>query len=148
MRSGGRNGELFPLRPSRPEANAAFRPTVSVSATPRSPVTRLVQIGIQGAVPDVATRPPLSLLFLIDTSGSMEAANKLPLLKQSFRLVKIQVEFNPAQVAEHRLIGYGTHSLRRADFNNDQVDAGNIGTGHSVSRRDSAADASGTESGA
>lgn len=46
--------------------------------------------------------------------------------------VKIQVEFNPAKVAEYRLIGYETRSLRRADFNNDKVDAGEIGAGHSV----------------
>jgi Ca-activated chloride channel family protein len=46
--------------------------------------------------------------------------------------VKIQVEFNPARVAEYRLIGYETRALERADFNNDQVDAGEIGSGHSV----------------
>lgn len=46
--------------------------------------------------------------------------------------VKIQVEFNPAIVAEYRLIGYETRQLRREDFNNDQVDAGEIGAGHSV----------------
>jgi Ca-activated chloride channel homolog len=46
--------------------------------------------------------------------------------------VKIQVEFNPARVAEYRLIGYETRMLRREDFNNDQVDAGEIGAGHSV----------------
>lgn len=46
--------------------------------------------------------------------------------------VKIQVEFNPARVAEYRLIGYETRMLRREDFNNDEVDAGEIGAGHSV----------------
>ncbi|MBC7767977.1 MAG: VWA domain-containing protein [Phycisphaerales bacterium] len=46
--------------------------------------------------------------------------------------VKIQVEFNPARVAEYRLIGYETRMLRREDFNNDAVDAGEIGAGHSV----------------
>ncbi len=46
--------------------------------------------------------------------------------------VKIQVEFNPARVAEYRLIGYETRMLRREDFNNDTVDAGEIGAGHSV----------------
>jgi len=46
--------------------------------------------------------------------------------------VKIQVEFNPARVAEYRLIGYETRALDRADFNNDAVDAGEIGSGHSV----------------
>ena len=46
--------------------------------------------------------------------------------------VKIQVEFNPTQVAEYRLIGYETRILDRTDFNNDKVDAGDIGSGHSV----------------
>ena len=46
--------------------------------------------------------------------------------------VKIQVEFNPAQVAEHRLIGYVNRLLAREDFNNDRVDAGEVGAGHRV----------------
>jgi Ca-activated chloride channel family protein len=46
--------------------------------------------------------------------------------------VKIQVEFNPKTVAEYRLIGYETRALAREDFNNDRVDAGDIGSGHSV----------------
>jgi Ca-activated chloride channel family protein len=46
--------------------------------------------------------------------------------------VKIQVEFNPARVAEYRLIGYETRMLNREDFNNDRVDAGEIGAGHAV----------------
>ena len=46
--------------------------------------------------------------------------------------VKIQVEFNPAEVAEYRLVGYETRALRREDFNNDKIDAGDVGSGHSV----------------
>jgi Ca-activated chloride channel family protein len=46
--------------------------------------------------------------------------------------VKIQVEFNPAYVTEYRLIGYETRLLKREDFNNDTVDAGDIGSGHAV----------------
>ncbi len=46
--------------------------------------------------------------------------------------VKIQVEFNPDRIAEYRLIGYETRMLDRADFNNDKVDAGDIGAGASV----------------
>jgi Ca-activated chloride channel family protein len=46
--------------------------------------------------------------------------------------VKIQVEFNPAAVSEYRLIGYETRLLDTEDFNNDKVDAGDIGAGHSV----------------
>ncbi len=46
--------------------------------------------------------------------------------------VKIQVEFNPAKVTEYRLIGYETRILNQEDFNNDKVDAGEIGAGTSV----------------
>jgi len=280
----------LPYAYAAPEGDAAFASTVSVMPTPWNPGTRLVTIGIQGALPEVTARPPLNLVFLIDTSGSMEDANKLPLLKQSLSLmlaelrpedqvsivayagsaglvlpptaakdraailsslenlsaggstagaeglelayqvadgmkaegevsrillatdgdfnvgiddpegleayvarkretgtylsvlgfgrgnlddatmqalaqngngtaayidtlsearkvlvdqltgalfpiaddVKIQVEWNPATVAEYRLIGYETRSLRREDFNNDKVDAGEIGAGTQV----------------
>jgi Ca-activated chloride channel family protein len=278
----------YAYRPPTPEE--AFSTSVSVMPTPWNPGTRLVTIGIQGTLPLVSDRPPLNLVFLIDTSGSMEDSNKLPLLKQSLSLmlselrpedqvaivtyagsagevlpptaagdraailaaldnlmaggstagaeglelayrvaegmqddgevsrillatdgdfnvgvsdpegleayvarkretgtylsvlgfgrgnlddavmqalaqngngtaayidtlsearkvlvdqvtgalfpiaddVKIQVEWNPATVAEYRLIGYETRSLRREDFNNDRVDAGEIGAGTQV----------------
>jgi len=55
-------------------------------------------------------------------------ANLFPIAKD----VKIQVEFNPATVAEYRLLGYETRALKREDFNNDAVDAGEIGAGHTV----------------
>ncbi|MBD3680062.1 MAG: VWA domain-containing protein [Rhodobacteraceae bacterium] len=281
----------FPYDYAAPEAGEApFRPTVSVMDTPWNEGTQLVRVALQGRMPAIADRPPLNLVFLIDTSGSMQDANKLPLLKQSFRLmlselrpedqvaivtyagsagqvleatpaaerskilgaldqlqaggstagqaglqqayavaadmsdegevtrvilatdgdfnvgisdpnalkdfiadkredgtylsvlgfgrgnlddatmqalaqngngqaayidtlteaqkvlvdqlsgalfpiandVKIQVEWNPATVAEYRLIGYETRALRREDFNNDRVDAGEIGAGHAV----------------
>ncbi|MBY6049225.1 VWA domain-containing protein [Vannielia litorea] len=282
----------FPYAYAAPEADdpAPFKPTVVVSETPWNPDTQLVTVAIQGEMPVVEDRPPLNLVFLVDSSGSMSDANKLPLLKQSLRLmlpelrpedqvaivayagssglvlpptpagdrakilaaldnigaggstagaagleqayavaeemteegeisrvllatdgdfnvgfsspdemkdfieekresgtflsvlgfgrgnlndalmqslaqngngqaayidtlnearkvlvdqltgalfpiasdVKIQVEFNPAEVAEYRLIGYETRALKREDFNNDRVDAGEIGAGHSV----------------
>ena len=46
--------------------------------------------------------------------------------------VKIQVEFNPAAVSEYRLIGYETRALNRDDFDNDKVDAGDVGSGQTV----------------
>ncbi|WP_420859920.1 vWA domain-containing protein [Marivivens marinus] len=281
----------FPYDYPAPDADAApFRPTISLMQTPWNPDTQLLHIAIQGEMPTVDDRPPLNLVFLIDTSGSMNDAAKLPLLKQSFRLmlgnlrpedqvaiveyagsaglvlaptpagertailaaldglgaggstngqggleqayavaatmaeegevsrvilatdgdfnvglsdpsaledfiadkrdtgtylsvlgfgrgnlddatmqalaqngngtaayidtlneaqkvlvdqltgalfpiagdVKVQVEFNPATVAEYRLIGYETRALNREDFNNDRVDAGELGAGHSV----------------
>ncbi len=281
----------FPYDYAAPDVGEApFRTSVSTFQTPWNDGTQLVHIGLQGQLPKVEDRPPLNLVFLIDTSGSMRDANKLPLLKQSLRLmlselrpedqvaivtyagsagqvlaptpageqatilnalnrleaggstagqaglqqayavaagmsedgevsrvllatdgdfnvglsdpealkdfiadkrdsgtylsvlgfgrgnlddvtmqalaqngngqaayidtlsearkvlvdqltgalfpiandVKIQVEFNPATVAEYRLIGYETRALKREDFNNDKVDAGEIGAGHSV----------------
>ena len=281
----------FPYDYPAPDADGApFRPTVSVIQTPWNPDTRLVHIAIQGRLPALADRPPLNLVFLIDTSGSMDEPNKLPLLQQSLRLllgqlrpedqvaivtyagsagevlaptrasdraailsaldrlaaggstagqeglqqayqvaegmkadgevtrillatdgdfnvgiadpaeltdyiakkrdsgtylsvlgfgrgnlddaimqalaqngngqaayidtlseaqkvlvdqltgalfpiandVKIQIEFNPTAIAEYRLIGYETRALAREDFNNDKVDAGEIGAGHQV----------------
>ena len=46
--------------------------------------------------------------------------------------VKVQVEFNPAQVSQYRLLGYENRALREEDFANDLVDAGDIGAGHQV----------------
>ncbi|MFT3868552.1 MAG: von Willebrand factor type A domain-containing protein [Nibricoccus sp.] len=46
--------------------------------------------------------------------------------------VKIQVEFNPARVQSYRLIGYENRMLKKEDFNNDKIDAGEIGAGHTV----------------
>lgn len=71
----------------------------------------------------------------IDTAGEArkalvdEATSTLfPIAKD----VKIQVEFNPATVAEYRLVGYETRLLNRDDFDNDRVDAGDVGSGQSV----------------
>jgi len=46
--------------------------------------------------------------------------------------VKLQVEFNPARVADYRLIGYENRLLANEDFNNDRKDAGELGAGHTV----------------
>ena len=61
---------------------------------------------------------------LVDEAGS----TLFPIAKD----VKIQVEFNPATVAEYRLIGYETRALNRDDFDNDKVDAGDVGSGQTV----------------
>ena len=75
----------FPYAYPAPQDGAAFATTVHVTDTPWNPGTRLVHIGLQGA--PVTERPPLNLVFLIDTSGSMDQPDKLPLLKQAFRLL-------------------------------------------------------------
>lgn len=61
---------------------------------------------------------------LVDEIGST--------LQTIARDVKLQIEFNPQQVKEYRLIGYENRALAREDFNNDSVDAGEVGAGHSV----------------
>ena len=61
---------------------------------------------------------------LVDEAGS----TLFPIAKD----VKLQVEFNPSRVSEYRLVGYETRMLAREDFNDDRVDAGDIGSGHSV----------------
>lgn len=303
MRSSLMNGHMPPAASVRVEemvnyfpydygapAVGAFATSLAVMPTPWNENTQLLRIALQGEMPEVVARPPLNLVFLIDTSGSMNQSNKLPLLKQSLRLmlgqlrpedqvaivayagsagqvleptaaserdtilgaldrlsagggtngqaglqqayalaasmtqegdvsrvllatdgdfnvglnnpdalkafiadkrdsgvflsvlgfgrgnlddatmqalaqngngqaayidslpeaqkvlvdqltgalfpiasdVKVQVEFNPATVSEYRLIGYETRALRREDFNNDKVDAGDIGAGHQV----------------
>ena len=77
----------FPYAYPAPEAGNPFRPSVTVMPTPWNADTRLVVIGLQGTLPAIADRPPLNLVFLIDTSGSMDEPSKLPLLKQSLRLM-------------------------------------------------------------
>lgn len=77
----------FPYAYPPPETGTPFRPSVTVMPTPWNAETRLVVIGLQGAMPAIADRPPLNLVFLIDTSGSMDEPSKLPLLKQSLRLM-------------------------------------------------------------
>lgn len=77
----------FPYDYPAPTPETAFSTTVSVMETPWNPGTRLVSIGIQGTLPAIADRPPLNLVFLIDTSGSMEGPDRLGLLKQSLILM-------------------------------------------------------------
>ena len=71
----------------------------------------------------------------IDTLGEAEKVLVQEATASLFTIakdVKIQVEFNPATVSEYRLIGYETRHLNNEDFNNDRVDAGDIGSGHTV----------------
>jgi len=62
-------------------------------------------------------------VFETDLAGTIEVVAKD---------VKLQVEFNPSVVSSYRLIGYENRALKREDFNNDTVDAGEIGSGHTV----------------
>ncbi|HEU4563301.1 MAG TPA: von Willebrand factor type A domain-containing protein [Gemmatimonadaceae bacterium] len=72
-----------------PEPSAA-RPvavTSEVAPAPWAPSHRLVRIGLQGRTVKPERLPPSNLVFLIDVSGSMQSPDKLPLLKQAFRLL-------------------------------------------------------------
>jgi Ca-activated chloride channel family protein len=46
--------------------------------------------------------------------------------------VKIQIEFNRSQIKQYRLLGYANRMLRKEDFSNDKIDAGDLGAGHTV----------------
>ena len=78
----------FPYDYAPPEApDTPFAAHVSVMPAPWNDVARLMHIGIKGYVPDRRAAPRANLVFLIDTSGSMDAPNKLPLLINSLKLL-------------------------------------------------------------
>ncbi|WP_248305022.1 VWA domain-containing protein [Devosia sp. FKR38] len=78
--------------PAATGADAPFKPTMAVFPTPWNPKTELLQIGIKGYVPPAdGVHKPSNLVFLIDTSGSMDEADKLPLLKRAFGLLVDQL---------------------------------------------------------
>ncbi|MBI4923021.1 MAG: VWA domain-containing protein [Devosia nanyangense] len=73
--------------PAPASIDTPFQATMTVIPTPWNPKTELLEIGIKGYVPPATERQPENLTFLIDTSGSMDEDNKLPLLKRSFGLL-------------------------------------------------------------
>jgi Ca-activated chloride channel homolog len=78
-----------PTTPDEP-----FRTSVSVFPNPWSEGRKLIRIGIKGYAVQAATRPRANLVFLIDTSGSMDAPNRLPLVKQSLAMLVGQLDAN------------------------------------------------------
>lgn len=80
--------------PAPTDATTPFKPTVSVYPTPWNGKTQIVQIGIKGYVPETTEDKPSNLVFLIDTSGSMDEPDKLPLLKRAFALLVDQLGAN------------------------------------------------------
>lgn len=76
-----------------------------------------------GAYGYIDTRREAEKVFVEQAEGTLATIAKD---------VKIQVEFNPARVQSYRLIGYENRMLAKEDFNNDAVDAGDIGAGHTV----------------
>lgn len=69
------------------DSGQPFQPSIAVLQTPWNPDTRLVRVALQGRMPVVENRPPINLVFLVDTSGSMDDPLKLPLLRQSLGLM-------------------------------------------------------------
>lgn len=75
----------------QPRGNDPFSIYTEVSSAPWNLNHRLVHIGLQGKKIPTDNLPPSNLVFLIDVSGSMSSANKLPLLKASFKLLVNQL---------------------------------------------------------
>jgi len=85
----------FPYAYAAPtSATEPFRTNVAVFPSPWAEGRKIVQIGIKGYAVQAATRPRANLVFLIDTSGSMNAPDRLPLVKQSLALLLAQLEAN------------------------------------------------------
>ncbi|MBR0463261.1 MAG: von Willebrand factor type A domain-containing protein [Clostridia bacterium] len=72
---------------AQPEGDAPFGVTVSCAPCPWNEKTRLLQVGLQAAAVPEEERPPYNLVFLIDTSGSMEGEDRLDLVKRAFLLL-------------------------------------------------------------
>ena len=81
----------FPYDMPRPEGPDPFSVLTEVGAAPWNPMHRLVRIGIQGQRIETEDLPASNLVFLVDVSGSMQPANKLPLLKSALRMLVNQM---------------------------------------------------------
>jgi len=77
----------FPYRYTPPTADVPFAARLEVASAPWAPVHRLVRIGLKGREFTAETRPAANLVFLLDVSGSMNSPNRLPLVKESLRLL-------------------------------------------------------------
>ena len=78
----------------QPEGDSAFSVTVDAAECPWNRGHRLVRIGLQGRTVDRDARPAGNLVFLIDVSGSMQAANKLPLVQQALTMLVEELSEN------------------------------------------------------
>lgn len=78
----------------QPKDNHPFSVTTDIAPTPWNPQHRLVQVGLQSRRTTTENLPANNLVFLIDVSGSMEDANKLPLLKSALRLMVNELRAN------------------------------------------------------
>ncbi|MBE6760407.1 MAG: VWA domain-containing protein [Ruminococcaceae bacterium] len=77
-----------------PDGDEPFSVTTEISDCPWNADTKLLLIGLQAEKPDTEQLPPSNLVFLIDVSGSMDSADKLPLVKEAFMLLTEQLGEN------------------------------------------------------
>jgi hypothetical protein len=84
----------FPYQDKAPTGDDPFAVTVEMAECPWQPAHRLVRLGLKAKVIDVEKRPVSNLVFLIDVSGSMNEPNKLPLVKESMKLLVNQLGEN------------------------------------------------------
>jgi Ca-activated chloride channel family protein len=104
----------FPYRYDAPAtAEEPFKANVAVFPNPWAEGRKLIRIGIKGYALQPAARPRANLVFLIDTSGSMDGPNRLPLLKQS--LAMLLGEARPGRPRRHRLLCRRGRHRARAD---------------------------------
>lgn len=78
----------------QPSDQEPFTVTLEATSCPWNPLHRLVRIGLKGRELDMSRRPQTRLVFLLDVSGSMSDANKLPLVKESMKLLVEQLGEN------------------------------------------------------
>lgn len=71
----------------QPQGAEPFSMTTELSGCPWNPEHQLLRVGLQGRRTESKQAPPRNLVFLLDVSGSMESADKLPLVKRSMRLL-------------------------------------------------------------
>ncbi len=84
----------FPYRDAPPEGNDPFAVRVEMAECPWQPQHRLARIALKAKPIDNAKRPPSNLVFLLDVSGSMNQANKLPLVREAMKLLVSQLGEN------------------------------------------------------
>ncbi|MEZ6057785.1 MAG: von Willebrand factor type A domain-containing protein [Planctomycetaceae bacterium] len=94
-----------------PEAGEPFAVTREVAQCPWNPKHKLVRIGLKGREIPLEQRPLTRLVFLLDTSGSMQSANKLPLVQESMRLLTKQLGKND-RIA---IVTYAGHAALKLD---------------------------------
>lgn len=77
--------------PTPDSLDQPFSVSTEVAPAPWNEELHLLRIGLKGYEPEPGARPDANLVFLVDVSGSMQSANKLPLVKQSLRMLTKQM---------------------------------------------------------